>query len=421
MTTFKNWFFVQAFLWCCCFALSSQAQILNPPGELNAAVKETSLKLLTDFWNRDIPNQQKSKSLFAETEFKDPTLMLVFLLNRIHHNKAAEALDIAEELTLQYPKAVDGWVVKIWLQALMDRYDLAPVSIRTLKIEIDSANLNDQQLKQIYRRLGRLIGYFQGPVRSKVNQQLLEDTTQWVIRGIPNEILAIFEKNRNEVLQQHAELLDDQKERTDKELQKVQAQNEQETININNENQQLSNMESQLIPERQRISTESSAEISRLEQEGQSIELQLNQIASDILFSQQNLSQLYIDWNYLQTIPASQRGGIFFLNQQIRNAELNLAGLRSSSFGLSNQLVTISNQIARTRQSAQNQIRELDRQLKKLSATRRRNLNKLNRFAAGPEIADGKRAAMVNREISLRTYDDLSEELYRQDLLRYLR
>ena len=76
--------------------------------------------------------------------------------------------------------------------------------------------------------------------------------------------------------------------------------------------------------------------------------------------------------------------------------------------------------MVQTRNLLNQQVRDIDKELKKISATKRRNMNKLAKIAAGPEVADGKKQAMINRATALRTYDDLPLELYRQQLLEKL-
>ena len=66
------------------------------------------------------------------------------------------------------------------------------------------------------------------------------------------------------------------------------------------------------------------------------------------------------------------------------------------------------------------QLREIDKEIRRVNGAKRRNQAKLGKLARGPELMGGKKEAMRNKQISLRTYDNLQLEVYRQDLLDQL-
>jgi septal ring factor EnvC (AmiA/AmiB activator) len=182
----------------------------------------------------------------------------------------------------------------------------------------------------------------------------------------------------------------------------------------------LEKTESQLIPEKQRLRQEATQQVSTLQQQAATLEQQLAGISSDIWQTEQDLQYMAIDLFNAQNLPPRLRPSLFYLQNQIRTAQLSLSALRSNGNQISNQLRVLSAQIRQTQNVFNQQIRELDKEIKRVSGAKRRNLARLARLAGGPEVADGKRAAMQNKITALSTYDEFPLLLYRQELLEKL-
>ena len=409
----------------CVYSISiwpASAQIIVPSRtKIDAASSKPIRKLLTTDWDKSPTNASNSKTTFAEAGNYNTDILVAYTINRLQHNKASEAKIYAEELTSRFSKNLDGWMLRIWINALVNNYDLSLLNMRSFKKAMDETkDLPQVTQNKIYKRLGRLVGYFQGPVTKQVNDDILEETILQLANGIPPKVLKTFNESRDKVLKAHDALLNEQGQKTQTELVKVKAENDQEIIALEREYKLLEKTESDLAPRKDKLRADASRTIQGLEQQSSGISQQLSSVSADIQSVQYDLQYLYIDLNNILLAPRNPRRSTFFVRNQIRNAQLNLASLRNSGAGLSNQLNGIRNQISQVNSSLNNQLREIDKEIRRVNGAKRRNQAKLGKLARGPELMGGKKEAMRNKQISLRTYDNLQLEVYRQDLLDQL-
>jgi len=406
------------------FTSPTQAvQLLDPPPQkLDAASSLPARELLTTYWKLGLNNANQSKQAFESANARDEFTLVAYAINRIQQNKTREAKAIAEELTTNFPTNLDGWMLKTWLNTLEDNFDVALINMRGFKSQIDAAkNLPNQNKVAIYSRLGRLIGYFQGPVNDRVNKNMLTETNSILIKGLTPDLLTAFNDGRDQVLKTFNDLVKDQAAETQVELEEVKAENEQERISLEQQNQMLEQSESQLIPQKEQISTDATIQIANLQRQASSLQSQLNSISADLQSAQLNLQYLFVD---LSSILQQQQHGYnvstYFIRNQIRNTEYNISNLRNQGNQISSQLNNSRWQISQIQSQANQRINGIDKELKRLKNSRRRNLAKLSKIAGGPKLAGGKRNSMRERAEALPTYDELSTELYKQQLLNYL-
>jgi hypothetical protein len=401
---------------------TSGMQLLSPPANpIDAQSSAPIRQLLAEQWERDPANESNSQRAFRENRRDNANLLLAYACNRLQHNRVDEAKEVVDQLTTTYPDNLDGWILQAWLNTLTNKYDVALVNLRSMKKQLDKNKKLPPAIQlTIYKRMGRMIGYMQGPVADRVNADLLEGTVLNVTAGLPPDVVTTFNENRDKVLKQYESLTKAQGQKTQAELAKAKIENDNEKIALDRENQLLEKTESQLIPEKQRLRQEATQQVSTLQQQAATLEQQLVNISSDIRETEQDLQFMAIDLYNAQNLPPRLRPSLFYLQNQIRTAQLSLSALRSNGNQISNQLRLLGAQILQTKNSYNQQIRELDKEIKRVSGAKRRNLARLARLAAGPEVADGKRAAMQNKITALSTYDEFPLLLYRQELLEKL-
>ncbi|MFT5300666.1 MAG: hypothetical protein ACI87E_005268 [Mariniblastus sp.] len=405
-------------------APSFGCQLLNPPAQPLSV--ESSLpvnQFLNDYWKRDLRNEAASKQLFQEANPGGEIALVAYAVNRIQQNKTREAKQVAERLTSEFPANLDGWMMLTWLNALENKYDIALVNMRAFKKQINARKKLPKPIEvEIFQRLGRLIGYMQGPVNGRVDKHIFQGTVTSLEKGLAPDVLQEFIASRDSVLKEYDAVLKTQAGKTQVELVKVKAKNDQEKINLEQQVQSIAQLENRLIPQRERIESQSNNEVSRLDSQAASMLRQINAVSADIQATQLNLQYLYAD--LASAINHQQQHGHFVstvgLRNQIRNAEYSLSNFRITGNQLSFSLNGTRNQIVRTRNNASQQVRGLDKELKRLNGAKRRNMAKIAKIASGPELADGKRSAMKIEATALLTYDDLSAEVYRLELLDHV-
>ena len=396
-------------------------QLLSPPTQPPGSDTIDSIQsLLTEHWARNSQNALASQKIYEDSKSRPAIVRVAYAVNRLQQNKTNEAKLVAEKITEVFPRNLDGWMLKAWLNALEDNFDTALVSIRALNKQLTTApNLPMEIKSSVYFRMGSLIGYLEGPVAHRVNQNLLLTTTQSITNNAPRKHLKEFNAGRTQVLEKYIELKDSQTQKKNVELAKV-AQRDQKTEKILNlENESLSDSEKKLSEEIERARQDINTRISTLENQGSEIEQERIAASFEIQKRQNRLQYLYEQLAVLNLGPVG-RIWVYDPRFEIRNIEFQISQRQSDWNGYSFRLRNINGEIARLQFTAQQQTNSLTRELKKLNGSRRRNLGRLARIAAGPQIADGKKNAMRIRITSLITYDEISEELYRQQILDQL-
>lgn len=400
---------------------SQAKQLLTPPsGPISVEDSKPIRQLLSDQWERGPINESQSKQTYANTPRSTPNLMIAYALNRMQHNRVKEASKVLEQLTQSNPKHLDGWMFQVWIDALSDRYDAALIKARTLKKHAAQANLDARRKRALFKRLGRLIGYMQGPVADRVNDDILDDTMNSITAGLKPDVLQAFTESRIQILKQFEDLRKVQGQRTQTELAKEKVKNDNELVALERQIDMFDKTESQLIPEKQQLKQDADTQLSKLEQQESSLEQQLSIISSDIWDTEQDLSYLTTELFNAQQLPPRLRPSLFYLTNQIRNARVTLSALRSNGNQISNQLRLVRAQVIQTRGAYDQRIAEINREIKRVNGAKRRSLARVARLAEGPKVAQGKKDSMKNKITALRTYDELPRLLYRQELLDQL-
>jgi hypothetical protein len=387
----------------------------EPPSQLTTT--ESIQSLLAEHWARTSSNALASQKFYENLNSRPAIVRVAYAVNRLQQNKTKEAKLVAEKITETFPGNLDGWMLKAWLNALEDNFDTSLVSIRSLNNHLtDSVDLPIEIKSSIYSRMGRLIGYMEGPVAHRVNQNLLHATTQSVINNAPRKHLKEFNSGRAQVLEKYTEIKNSQAQKKNEELAKVAERDQKIEQILNRENESLSDSEKKLSEEIERVRQDADARISTLESQGSEIEQERIAASFEIQKRQDRLQYLYEQLAILNLGPVSQLWA-YDPRIEIRNIEFQISQRRSDWNGFSFRLRNISGEISRLQITAQQRTNLLTKELKKINGSRRRNLGKLARIASGPQIADGKKNAMKIRATSLITYDEISEELYRQEIL----
>ncbi|MEL7500319.1 MAG: hypothetical protein AAFN77_22170 [Planctomycetota bacterium] len=402
----------------CIFAIPSPAcgfQLLSPPSaDLPLESKQSIQQMLGPEWS--LSESKQTPSTFAKAPKSNSAVLLSYALNRFEYGTKDQGLEISKEMSRRFPTNLDGWMLTLWFEALVNDYDKSLITVQSFHNAMSQQPQLDDQTKQtIYRRLGKLIGYFEGPVHSSVNEDLLIAARNTLTKDLPADLLKTFNDARSGVTKKFNEMKQSQANVEVKELAKAKIVNDEESQRIEADNQRLEETQTRLEPQKATIRSQANSEISILEQQASSALAQLNTANANVNSIELDLFNLYTQWNINH--QNNYYGDDFFLRTRIQQAEYALSQARASAFSLGGQVATLRNQLIRTRRNYNGQLSQIDSEINAAAKAIRRNNGKLNRLARGPKVADGKRSGRKNRLTSLRTYDDLSLDLYRQQLL----
>lgn len=376
---------------------------------------------LDDVWDKGLEANEKSVQVFEAAAPKDAYVNLAYAVNRLQHNRSSESLAAAQAAKAKDSDNLDAIVFTIWLEMLRDDFDVALIEMQTFADAVQRSTLAPDKLDVAYRRMGRLLGYLQGPVAGQCNPDILARTIERLNEGLNHRQKKIVSDQSDAVILKYEQLLRDLSQEVQDSIKKNQASNEVSKEALEKQNNVLAAQTDQIQQQRDAIELEGEQKISAaaqqlpaLEAELQNVIAQMDSIRSQIAYTQ---SALYYG-------PNNPHGSILAFDYNrfaLQQNYLVLNNLRANANSIANAIAIEQNRVNQIRNAYNAELRKLNKDIKKSANLQRRNTNKLVKIAAGPEPDAGKVAALNNRTSALSIYDPLPLEQYRADFLRQLR
>ncbi len=406
------------------FGLAICATFSYSPSHANADDSPDELieKLLATHWEKSGANKAAAQLIYeSDRQLQNhPKVMLAYSINRMQHNRQRDALAIVKRLNQVEASNADAWMLRIWLEALTDNYDQSLVAITQFRQNFSQPDKIDPETqKELHLRLGRVIGYMQGPVNHKINPDILAAALAAAIDGMTPNQLQRFNSERNKVLAKFDALSKTNAAKLADEKLKVQINNDLEADKRQKQNKDLQDQASQLMPLIDKARADADDQINNLRAEISPLESQQVTIGNQITDLKSDLSLMYSDLIRLQT-NWPNHPDIIWIAANIRNRERDLSGLYRQSRDVAARINQLGGRMRQVRAMANSRIHSLNQQLKQLELTRRKNDRRLNQLSKGPKVATGKKLALDNRVISLKTYDPFPLELYRVAMVEKL-
>ena len=376
---------------------------------------------LGDAWDKGIGNNDKSVQVFKAAAPKDSDVNLAYAVNRLQHNRSTEALAAVGSAKAADSKNLDAIVLSIWIKVLRDDFDVALIEMQSFADTVQKSKFDRDKLDVAYRRMGRLLGYFNGPVAGQCNPDILARTTERLNEGLDNRQKMILTNQSDTVMAKYEQLLKDLSQEVHDSIIKNEASNKASKIALEKQNNVLEAQTDQIQQRRDNLEQEGEQKISAVAQQLPALEAQLQNalleidaVRSQIQF---NRSALFFGQNNFQGSPNLANN---FNRFQLQQNYLVLNSLRANANTIANAIAVEQNKINQIRGAYNTELKRLNKDIKKSANLQRRNSNKLVKIAAGPEPDAGKVKALNNRTSALSIYDPLPLEQYRADFLRQL-
>lgn len=168
-------------------------------------------RLLDQGWERTPKARTDSQDWFdaASSEIRSsPSVQWSYALNRMRHRKYREAKPFVDQLAQKRPEDGDVLYAQIWLAVFVREFEQSMALMRQFKQQMDAdRNIDPERKLEAYFRLGRLIGYLQGPCGNQVNAQTLENTAAAILQGANSTETQEFAAQRSAVIDQYSTLM----------------------------------------------------------------------------------------------------------------------------------------------------------------------------------------------------------------------
>lgn len=376
--------------------------------------------LLTELWSKELSARNQSNQTFAEMDRPSQATVLAFVANRLNDNQPREALAALDQSIHRDPQFLDGLLIRAHLNLRLRNFDQALVDLRSIVRLMDKVELNDVQKNAVFYRIGRMVGFLEGPVSHRVNQDLLNRLSNEIPNFAGNQQFLEIRKGVDEVLQIYAQMVEQVDQRFEVEIEAQARVNENLQQNLTEENQNLQQVLTAITDQMAQVRNEANQREAQLSAQFAPIEANLYNLERQMAAAQLDLSFLYTELAIAQSAPVICHITLRLLRDRIRVADLNLLSIRNSFAVATGQLNSLQVQIQQVQLQAQQQLQNLNREMKQASGKMNRNQRQLTRIAGGPAIDPQRREAILNRTNALSTYIQLTPSAIRQDLLDHI-
>ena len=388
-------------------------------------------KLLVEHWDKNKANREVADSLLRKAS-ADRGVLLSYSLQRIQQNRKKDAVKSIESLTANYPNDIDGWMLKTWLDTVTDDFDRALLGMLSLKKAIDdpAAKVSAVERRQVLRRLGRMIGYFSGPVKSKVNEDVLDQAIVGVTDGLAADDLKLVNDQRDKVLAEFEKMTKNRDAKKTEVTVKAQAEANVKKQQLEQANKILDDQQNKITPEITRLEDLAQDRVTSLQSEIAPLENAGSRVNSRIANAENSLYFLQLEVFRLQALRTGDATQDFFIDQQVgfslnrlRILQFNLRQLYSERDRIFNQINGIGSQIAATQNRVGGQINNLSSEIANVNREKRKNIKQIGKISADPSRrAASKLGALDERAQAFSTYDSFPIELFRQKIMdRFLK
>ncbi len=388
-------------------------------------------ELLTTYWAGDVKTQRAAEELFQSESLPvgDEQLAWAYVLNRLHYNKFREAATVAQSLIQGGNQELEKLYAHAWLQMTTNNIDQGLVALQQLKQALTAApQLPEPQQLDLIGRMGRLIGFAEGPSHDSVNQATLVTTQAMIIDGWDDLQLERFEDQRQRVLETYNEITQTTADQVQAETDRAIAEQQQRIEQLTTENEQLDSRQQVINQETDKLRDEANSALSQLESQLAPLETEASGLLARINRSQSRIAWLAHDLAITEAAAAQETDPV------IRDQLLRRAGaIRVSLFNEQSFLATLRGQYSsllaqidslRARHEATvrqygGRIGSLNNESRQLDKTRVKNSRMITRLGK-PQVRTGLKTAMKSKAEHLPTYDPFPTSEFQQRLLQQL-
>jgi hypothetical protein len=400
------------------------------PAQETTNASALARQLLTDVWDNSPQNRTDAQSLWdaASAEARsDPSAQWAFALNRINHRRFRDAKPFADQAAQANPSNWDVRYAQIWLTTFVKQFDQALEQMKKVKSDMDaSVDLQPAQIEEFYFRLGRMIGYMEGPHGGRVQQTALDATLAALHEGADDQSFTAFTNERNSVISQWQSLMGE------KDFKQQQAFDE-----LVRKNETEFQQQSELAARMQQQSAEAQASRDTLVREGQ----------AEVDKARSNLDGLTAEWNRQQSLIVSARYDLdglwlsvanidhllahesdplirsqLYLDRSyylslIRDKEFYLSTLQANANSVYSQLGSATAAYDQTVATYQGRVQDVDNQIATAESTIASANRKIRRLQAQPRVPNALVGTIQATAAALTNYDPFPTELLRQRAL----
>jgi len=372
---------------------------------------------LDQTWKKNLNNRTQSVELYELVPINSPTVLVAYAINRFRHNRVREAGEAVEAALSIAPNNLDARLLSIWVKTVRDQYDSAMTNIRALAKTIQTRNIPPAQLDNTYRRIGRLLGYLQGPVGDQVNQEILREAIRELSVGLTPRHQKLMREEMDTLIADYEGRLKHLGEKVAESVKEKDVAKDADRKLINQENTFLQTQTQKIQDRQDKVRNEGETKIEQALSRIQPLRSELSSLEADIQTTRNNTRALQTALFFHRNDPNGSLLQCQVLRLQIQDGFFRLNNLNNRADAVAFNIDRGANEVAQIRNRYGGQLSQLERDLNNSGKQQRRNSKRLAKLAK-PTKPNNKKVALLNNRIkALNSYDQLPLELYRADLL----
>jgi hypothetical protein len=391
-------------------------------------------RLLDPGWDRSPQTRGEAQSWYENAPAaarSNPWVEWSYALNRIQHRRYKDAKPLVDRVAQVRTNDWDVRYAQIWLSVFVKEFDQGLALIGKLKADMDAATeIAPDVRNEVYFRMGRLMGYMQGPYGDRVDLQRLAKTETAFLEGVEPQAVQSYTDQRDLVVQQFANLMAarDQKQASEMEnlIRKQQVELEQQSALVGQMQQQSADARAS----RETVVNEGQANVDAARQQLDAATAEWNRIQSLISSAAFELEGIWFSIAQIdealrhETDPAIRHRLLLDRNYYLmlaRDREFGLSNLRANRRAVDQQIATSAMNVDQTTAAAQNRVNAIDQQIIAAESTMAKANRKIQSLQDEPRVSSSVVGTIDATASALTNYDPFPADMLKQRALEAMR
>ncbi|MEZ6094725.1 MAG: hypothetical protein R3C03_10900 [Pirellulaceae bacterium] len=387
---------------------------------------EFAHRLLGEWWTRSPENRMAADEEFEKRKSLKSVpgwIQRLYAWHRLEQGVSREAEQEFGNLKSQELAQFEDLLALTWLQFQLKKFDQGLVNLQTMRQEMDKLAAGDVRRTLALSHFGRLIGFAEGPVRDRVQPDVLKLTLEVITKGMTEDELQEFNQSRDALLNDFGVNANNRDSAVANFEMEEQNRRESEAIRVENDNLRMEGRISQIPAEIQQANESFNTQSSALNAQLQpllatvsTLQSQINGLSIDL---QQVFNQIAINQSLLNNRQRNRndffiRSEINRLNLVAQDIDFQIGATNSQLRVAQTQVSQLNGQLNQLRNAHASQVSTLEREATSLRNQIGRNLKRLERDMKSPIRVTGAANRMKQEIDALPTYYELPMEQYRQ-------
>jgi hypothetical protein len=345
-----------------------------------------------------------------------------------------EALKRLDEHLARDPEDLAALRAKTWALTVLKQYAASFLSAERISTLVAKRPVADETNRfehdEMIGFLGRLVGYFGGPISDTINQDERKTLEKRFLGRLSDSERTIFEDARNGVLARFIEMTDESTDARQRATAAAKAEQDKALADVQADREKLDARAKELEETRKKLNSEFKSEMDGIDRMDQPLALQQQQLTARGATLNADLANYQSQVFTWEQLAAREKDSVLrqqYLTQASSlsiiagRIEADLFTLSRTLRGLQTQRAGLQARRSQAKASAASQVDKINRELDELDRRDRRNEGLEKRASRPVSTSSSKVRALSAQATALSTYDAFPLEAAKVKLLESLK